>query len=348
MNRAATIALSPFSLLYGAAMKARAALYDRGIFHVQNVSVPVISIGNLTTGGTGKTPLVEWVANRLADAGHRVGVLTRGYGRTNPHQRVVVSDGSQILSDVESAGDEPLMLAESLLGKAAIICDMDRAAAAKWAIENLECDVLILDDGFQHLGLARDLDIVTIDATRPFANGWVLPAGMLREPISSLARAHCVVITRANGDDDGQLVQEIKKTTDAPILRSRTFISRVRLLNVESPVDMGKLRLTPVGAFCGLGNPDAFFQQLRADQMNVVHPVAFRDHQRYSQSDIDQLTDGSVVHGAEALITTTKDEVKLRSFCFRLPCYVVEIEIQIDEPQKLIEMLERAIKKTRA
>src|SRR5438270_12534808 len=122
MNRAATIVLSPFSFLYGAAMKARAALYDRGVFRVHNVSVPVISVGNITAGGTGKTPLVEWIANKIAKRGLRVCILTRGYRRTSPHQRVVVSDGSKILSDVESAGDEPLMLAESLLGKAAVVC----------------------------------------------------------------------------------------------------------------------------------------------------------------------------------------------------------------------------------
>ena len=238
-----------------------------------------------------------------------------------------------------------MMLAESLLGKAAVVCDSDRAAAAKWAIENLKSDVLILDDGFQHMGLARNLDIVTIDATRPFDNGCVLPAGMLREPISSLARAHCVVITRASGEVDGQVAQQIKKVTDAPLLRSRTYISRVRLLNVESPVDIGKLESTPLIAFCGLGNPDAFFQQLRAHQMNVVHTVAFRDHQRYSQSDIDRLMDDSIAHGSEALITTTKDEVKLRSLNFRIPCYVVEIEVQIEEQQTLIEMLERAMNK---
>src|SRR5437588_4551663 len=120
MNRAATIVLSPFSFLYGAAMKARAALYDQGLFHVHNVSVPVISVGNITTGGTGKTPLVEWIARRLADVGHHVGVLTRGYGRTNTHQRVVVSDGSKILSDVESYGAETMVMIVALLGKAGV------------------------------------------------------------------------------------------------------------------------------------------------------------------------------------------------------------------------------------
>jgi len=343
MNRAATIALSPFSLLYGIAMKARAALHARGAFRTANVSVPVISVGNITTGGTGKTPLVEWIADKLAARALRVCILTRGYARANPHQRILVSDSLKILSDVESAGDEPLMLAESLRGKAAVVCDSDRAAAAKWAIQNLESDVLILDDGFQHLRLGRDVDIVAIDAMRPFDNGWVLPAGMLREPISSLARADCVVITRAGDGIDEDLKPQIKNATDAPIVASRTITSRVHSMQSDLPVDIEKLRDKRIAAFCGLGNPDSFFRQLAAEGFLPVHAVAFRDHQRYSQSDIDRLTKESAARGAEALVTTAKDAVKLRSLRFALPCYVVDIEIQIADEQTLLRLIDKAL-----
>ena len=324
-------------------MKARAALYERGTLQSHHFGAPVISVGNITTGGTGKTPLVEWLADKLAARGLRVCILTRGYGRANSNRRVVVSDGSRILSDLESAGDEPLMMAESLLEKAAVVCDSDRVAAAKWAIENLQSDVLILDDGFQHLRLARELDIVTIDSTRPFDNGWVLPAGMLREPISSLGRADCIVLTRTAEDKAEALQRKIHNLSDAPILTSHTITSRLLSLQTDAPVELEKLRETRVSAFCGLGNPESFFRQLGADGVQVVHTVAFRDHQRYSQSDIHQLTKESAARGAEALITTAKDAVKLRELRFDVPCFVLGIEIQIAGEEILLRLVDKAI-----
>src|SRR5712692_3986751 len=154
MNRAAIVALIPLSGLYGVAMKARRTLYQRGLFHVHKAGAPVISVGNITTGGTGKTPLVEWIARAVASEGKRVCILTRGYGRKAPPKRVIVSDGESILADEKTAGDEPLLLAEKLLGLAAVISDANRASAANWARENLASEVFILDDGFQYLSLA--------------------------------------------------------------------------------------------------------------------------------------------------------------------------------------------------
>src|SRR5713226_497054 len=198
MNRAAIVTLTPLSGLYGVAMKARRALFRRGVFHVHKVGAPVISVGNITTGGTGKTPLVEWIARALAHRQKRVCILTRGYGRPHPRSRVVVSNGSEIFSDAREAGDEPLLLAEKLKGEAAVICDADRVAAARWATENLGTNLFILDDGFQHLRLARDYNIVAIDATNPWNNRRLLPSGHLRESPNQLARADCIVITRAD------------------------------------------------------------------------------------------------------------------------------------------------------
>ncbi len=324
-------------------MNARAALYARGTLRVHKVSVPVISVGNITTGGTGKTPLVEWLADRLAEKRRRVCILTRGYGRANSSERVVVSDGARILSDVEHAGDEPFMLAEQLLGKAAVVCDSDRVAAANWAIANFQSEILILDDGFQHIRLARDLDIVTIDATRPFDNGWVLPAGRLREPISSLARADCIVVTRTVDDALKALQRRIQSFSEAPILTSKTITSRWLSLQTDEPVEIEKLRATRVSAFCGLGNPDSFFHQLTVEGIQAVHTVAFRDHQSYTQSDIDQLTKESAARGAEALVTTAKDSVKLRELLFELPCYVMEIETQIAGEEILLRLIDKAI-----
>src|SRR5688500_192500 len=184
MTASSAILLSPLSSLYRAVTQARLTAYKRGLFEVTKLAAPVISIGNLTTGGTGKTPLVEWVCRVLARDKRKVCILTRGYGRANPGVRVVVSDAFTVLATATEAGDEPFLLAQNLKGLAAVISDADRAAAGKWALENLGAEVLVLDDGFQHLGLARDLNILTIDATNPWGGGRLLPYGSLREPRS--------------------------------------------------------------------------------------------------------------------------------------------------------------------
>ena len=176
-----SIVLPPLSLLYGAITRTRLSLYRRGTFHTTKLERPVISVGNITTGGTGKTPLVEWVSRKLAAKGKKVCILTRGYGRKDPHLQVIVSDGYGVLASPSEAGDEPYLLATSLTGQAAVISSADRIAAGQEAIKDFGTDCFVLDDGFQHLRLARDLNIVTIDATNPWGGGTLLPYGRLRE-----------------------------------------------------------------------------------------------------------------------------------------------------------------------
>jgi tetraacyldisaccharide 4'-kinase len=342
MNRAATIALAPLSLVYGAVVSTRSAMYRRGVFEIHTVAAPVISVGNITTGGTGKSPLVEWIAGELAGRGRRVCILTRGYGRADSQRRVVVSDAEQIKTNVAKAGDEPLMLAEALKGKAAVICDANRVAAANWAIQNLHSDVLILDDGFQHHSIARDLDIVTVDATNPFGNGRLIPAGNLREPVKNLSRADCIVLTRTNANDPGDLEKWLHETSGASVLKSKTVLNEVRRLNAVDAFESHELRSTPVAAFCGIGNPAAFFKQLGADGYDVRHTTTFRDHHVYLQHDLDRLTSAATAHGAEALVTTAKDAVKLRNLSFQLPCFVAEIRIEIPEADQLRKLIEDA------
>jgi tetraacyldisaccharide 4'-kinase len=343
MNRAATIALTPLGLLYGAAMRARASLYERQLFRTHRIGKPVISIGNLTTGGTGKTPLVAAVAQYLAKKDRSVCILTRGYGRKDPDRRVVVSDGDEILNDVTQTGDEPLMLAEQLRGKAAVICDADRVSAAHFAQETFGTDVFILDDGFQNLRIARDVNVVTIDATNPWGNKHVLPAGILREPASALRRADCIVVTRSDQGMETDLLKQIENNTSAPILSSRMVRSEFRPLGSAEVVQInGVVAGKPVAAFCAVGNAQAFFDLLRAD-FHLVGATAFRDHHQFTQSDIDRITTEARASGAEALVTTAKDEVKVRALRFDLPCYVVDIEIEISSPDKLFDLIDRAI-----
>ena len=190
--------LTPLGWLYGRIADLRNALYDRGVLRSHPLAARTISIGNITTGGTGKTPLVAHVAEILAERGEKVCILTRGYGRENPKDRVLVSDGVNVLADAKQGGDEPVELARKLLGKAVVVADADRVSAAKWAKEKFGVTAFVLDDGFQHRRAERDVDIICIDATNPFGGGKMLPAGRLREPLHNLERADAVVITSAD------------------------------------------------------------------------------------------------------------------------------------------------------
>jgi tetraacyldisaccharide 4'-kinase len=345
MNSAVTLALTPLGSLYGLAMKTRRAFYRSGRFRVHDLGVPVISVGNLTTGGTGKTPLVEWIAGELARTGRQVCILTRGYGRRNQGARVIVSDGNEIISDAAQAGDEALLLAERLKGQAAVISAADRVGAARWAAENFQSNVFVLDDGFQHLRVARNLNILTIDATNPWGNGKLLPAGVLRESPAEMARADCIVITRA---DDRDSVEELRREIAAQTKACPVFCSRMRLSGLR-PLERGEPLITAeeiqvlrIAAFCGLGNPESFFALLRRGGYQLAHTQIFRDHHWYTQTDIDRFVRESVSRGAQILLTTAKDEVKLRSLKFELPCYTADVAIEIENQEKLKALIGQA------
>lgn len=341
-----SLALAPLGGLYGAAMKARLALYQSGRLRVHRLGVPVISVGNLTTGGTGKTPLVEWIANELAQMRRRVCILTRGYGRPNSGTRVVVSNGREILSDADRAGDEPFLLAERLIGRTAIICDADRVSAAQWAIENFKSDVFLLDDGFQHLSVARDLNLLTIDATNPWGNRKLFPAGILRESPAELARADCVVITRADDLNQTEELQReiIKLSSECPVFQSRMTLRGLReVARLDSPAPTSEIQAGPVAAFCAIGNPESFFSLMRRGGYDLCHTQAFRDHHAYTQADIDRLVRESIACGARTLLTTAKDEVKLRKLRFEIPCYAADTEIEIDSTEQFIYLIQQSL-----
>ena len=340
-----SLALAPLGLLYGAVARARLRLYRSGFLKSENVGAPVVSVGNLTAGGTGKTPLVEWAARALAREGLRACVLTRGYGRADEGRRVLASDGARVLAEVAECGDEPRLLAERLLGVAAVVCDRDRVAAARWAREELGAEVFVLDDGFQHLRIARDLDIVTVDATAPWGGGAMLPRGRLREPVSGLARADCVVITRAElAGDLGGLRAEVLRVGGG---RAAVFTSRVMTLGLirlsGAEVNLESVRAGAVGAFCAVGNPRAFFEHVRRDGFELGYTRAFNDHHAYTQADIDAVSREAAGRGARALLTTAKDAVKLRGLDFALPCYVVETGLEFDDESRLLGLLRAAV-----
>lgn len=344
-----SLVLPPLSVVYGALVRARLALYRAGALATHEIDAPVISVGNITAGGTGKTPLVEWLARAVARWGSRPCILTRGYARADSSGRVVVSDGERVLADAREGGDEPRLLAEALRGVAAVISDADRVAAARWAQKSLGSEVFILDDGFQHLRIARDLDIVTLDGTDPWGGGRLLPYGRLREPVRGLSRADCIVITRADQARDLEALRAKAERLGGG--RSTVLASRMRTLRVrhlspsatgDAPAGMNSLP-QPVGAFCGIGNPQAFFAHLRRDGHVLNLTRAFPDHYSYSQSDVDALTREAERRGVGALLTTAKDAVKLHSLRFTLPCYVVEIGVEFNDESRMLETVRGAI-----
>lgn len=344
MNPLAAIVLPPLGAIYNVVTRARANAYRRGWFSVSQLAAPVISVGNLTTGGTGKTPLVEWVCRTVVrETGKRACVLTRGYGRINPKSQVVGSDGNKLLTGAAQSGDEPFLLARNLVGIAAVISNPNRLAAGNWAIENLGSEVFVLDDGFQHLSLARDLDIVTIDATNPWGGGHLLPYGRLREPRAGLSRADCVVITRTEQVKDLSAIKDAlpQLAGDIPVLYSRMITSGIRTVDGQS-VKEESLLAQPIAAFCGVGNPEPFFNQARREGYTLVLTRKFADHHNYSQANITRLVNDAKASGATALLTTAKDAIKLSSFQLGLPCHVLEIQISIDDHDRLVEMIRTA------
>ncbi len=346
MNPSLTAALTPLSGLYGVASRVRRVLYDQGLLRVHKISAPVISVGNITVGGTGKTPLVAWIAKVLARDSRRACILTRGYGRLDSHDRVIVSDGNEVLASPERAGDEAYLLAEELKACAAVISDADRVAAAHWAVANLKTDVFVLDDGFQNLRIARNLDMVTIDATNPWGNRKLMPAGILREPLSALSRADCIVVTRADvAQQLDSLENELGRLSKGvPVFRSRMNLARLRrACGKETSLGTDEIKRSSVAAFCGIGNPESFFALLNRQGYRLCYTRALRDHHHYVQSDLDRIERESVSSGAQALLTTAKDEVKLRSVNLDLPCYAVDIEIEIEESEAFSAFIDRAI-----
>lgn len=292
--RAALRAAEP---LYGAITRVRNRLFDRGTLRGHRLPRPVISVGNLTTGGTGKTPLVQWIVRRLIADGHRPAVLMRGYQRESP----------------DTASDEELLLRESLDG-VPVVADPNRVAAGLASVEaDPTIDAFVLDDGFQHRRLHRDADIVVIDATNPFGYGHVLPRGMLREPIAGVARASLVVVTRVDGRTAEELT-EIDRTirrhhATVPIVRSSHRLGDA----IDIDGHLHPLAGRRVMAFSGIGNPAAFERSLADAGATVVASRRFADHYRYQLADLYALRVSALDAGAEAMVTTEKDWVKLRS-----------------------------------
>jgi tetraacyldisaccharide 4'-kinase len=343
----------PFSWLYGAISNFRSVLYQKGALKSFSLGAPTISVGNITVGGTGKTPLVAEIVEILAATGEKPCIISRGYKRQNSKQRVLVSDWRKVLADTKTSGDEPFELARKLLGKAIVVADANRVEAAKWVCANFEITAFILDDAFQHIRAERDLNIIVIDATNPFGNGKTLPLGILREPLKNLKRADLIIITRTNLADEqaiSSLKSQISNYADCPIITTENKISEIKkledfLINRKNSTVKFQKPTAYCFAFCALGNPQNFYQQLKRENFQITAQKTFPDHHFYTQSDIKNIETEARKSKAKILLTTAKDAVKLTDLKFEMPCFVIENKITFDNEKKLREMIRAVFEK---
>jgi tetraacyldisaccharide 4'-kinase len=321
--------LLPFSYLYGVIGWIRTLCYDFGLLSSYQASLPIVSVGNLAAGGTGKTPVVDWLVKEFQKQGKRPAIVSRGYGGNFDSAVGIVSSGKEILMTAAECGDEPFLLAKRN-PQCPVLIAKKRIDAVKNLEESALADLIILDDGFQHRAVRRDVDLVLLDFTRPLGNGWPLPAGNLREFPKALKRADFLLMTRATGKNN------------ASFMGLQTYISHHQLADSVVSLDgqsvpVSQLKNSKLLAFAGISDPESFFTALERLGLTLKNKLGFPDHADYRERTLDQLRSAST--GVDALITTEKDAVKLTADMFELPCYQIARDIKINKAKELFECL---------
>lgn len=360
--------LIPLSWLYAASVQLRNTLYTHGVFKARRLPCRVISIGNIVVGGTGKTPAVIAIAKYLQREGMRVAILLRGYKRRVREKVTIVSDGEKVCVSPMESGDEAYMMAKHLSG-VPIIVGKSRYLAGQVALERFKVEVLLLDDGFQHRQLARDVDILTISATHPFGSPEkLLPAGTLREPSTALQRADLILLTHADTPDISEHIKKVVKplAPNAPVVASihqpthlyPLAVSKQRNSNQQSTVsrqqegvgssenlfaenrppitntyDIQELKGKRILAVCGIGDPDVFVETLMRCSVASVALLSFPDHYVYTETDKQQIYTAVQESAADLIVTTQKDEQKLARLVdnWNLPIVVLAVALVITE-----------------
>jgi tetraacyldisaccharide 4'-kinase len=314
------VLLLPLSWIYGLVVRSKALLYTTGIIPPKRLKGQVISVGNLTVGGTGKTPMVLWLAEQFLADGKRVAILSRGYRGSH------------------GTSDEIELLKKRLGDRVRFGVGADRFAAGQMIEQERPVDIFLLDDGYQHLALARDVNILLIDSSRPLRREFLLPAGRLREPMSAMSRADLAVFTRMQGTPS--VVSAMPNFPSLPIFPAGTRLSGLRRVGTATKALPVSDLPQPVVAFCGIGNPGAFFSDLDRWGVAVAAKASFPDHHSYTSDDARRLGELARTSNAKAFVTTEKDVQNLGQARFSLPVYCCEIAMDVsDEPQfwKLIQ-----------
>ncbi len=331
------VILWPFSLLYGTVMVIRRLLYRLGLFRSERFNSKVISVGGLTLGGAGKTPMVIHLAEMLTEKRLRVLILTRGYGGE-------IRENLIITPDSEPAGgglsDEVRLMRRRT--RCTIGIGPDRVKSYKAATESGAFDVVLLDDGFQHLAIDRDLDILVLDASHPFGNGMLLPSGNLREPRSTMKYADLVVVAKSNAPNANHeaIVQLISLRPDIPIVTAKYALEGIVDVKSGEGIEVHTLETIPMYAFTSIALPDSFYRTIEEHGLRIGATRAFRDHHIFTRTDVSDLIRDAGSTGCRAFVVTEKDEVKLGEFDFGgIPAYSIRIRLQITSGADSLEKL---------
>jgi tetraacyldisaccharide 4'-kinase len=348
------IVLRLLSFIYLAIVQLRLYLYRKRILKERQLGCLVISIGNLTVGGTGKTPVVEKFARALQSGGRRVAILSRGYKSIDRRKKKtwweralgqgpettprVVSDGKRVLLDSGTSGDEPYMLASNLRG-VAVVVDKDRVKGGLHALKELGADTLLLDDGLQYLHLKHRLDIVLVDRQAPFGNEHLLPRGTLREPPRNLRRASYIFITKCNGESNSELIQRIREhNRTAEIIECTHKPLYLKHVYREERLPLDYLKGLYIGSLCGIAAPESFEEGLRKLGAKIELSRHFADHHRYAKKELTSFLQRCVRRDVSAVITTEKDAVRLPVLdILEVPIYFLRVEIEILNGQETWE-----------
>ena len=325
------------AIAFGTAVRLRNRAYDCGLVRLRRAEVPVISVGNITAGGTGKTPFAAWLAGLLVERGRRPAILSRGYG-----------------ADPRTGLDDENRMLAALAPGIPVVADPDRARGASCAIAEHGADVLVLDDGFQHRRLARDLDIVLVDSLRPFGGGHLLPRGLLREPLNGLTRAGAVVLTRSDQAEPPRL-QGIKEAVARYAGQVPIALAVHRPVGLQGsgagrhggdPFSLEDLREGRWAAFCGLGNPEAFRLTLEGLGAHVARFAVFPDHHRYDSEEVAVLLADARRHGCRGLVTTEKDAIKVEPLlggASPVPVLALQVRIEVRDGRESLEQRIRSV-----
>ena len=340
-----SLLLAPAAFFYGGGIAVRNRLFDLGIFQSHKAIVPVVSIGNVTMGGTGKTPLVDYVVKYYAGKGLKPAVLSRGYKRSTKGVRMV-SDGRQLLLESREAGDECAMLAQNNPGTIVVVAEK-RAEGTDFIARHFAGklpDVIVLDDGFQHRQLYRDLDIVVINTTTPFFNDRLIPAGRLREPRKNLDRADLLILSKITDPEQAATFQENLRSTGKPLVK--TGVRPVKPLQFAGPDTPQPDKAV---ALAGIGQPQSFLESLRNSGTEVISTAFFGDHADFPTNKMRSLVEKALKNNL-SIVTTEKDYYRLLSnrsaleALSQVPCFYLPIEIDIIEGKELLEkMLDNAV-----
>jgi tetraacyldisaccharide 4'-kinase len=318
---------------YDSFVVCRNILFDLGVLKIYKLSCPVISVGNLVLGGTGKTPMVIFLARLLSAEGYRVAIVSRGYGSTRSRGVQIVSDGEKIVADTGRTGDEPQLLARRLPG-VPVVCSSKRFLAGKVAIDRFQCNLVILDDGFQHRRLARNLDVVMLDSLNPFGNRHIFPRGMLRERTSALARAEVLVFSRFDNCKEAAKNWENLKRQWPDKITATAVHRPVRIFAAADQKErpLNSVKGAKLAAFAGIAKPDDFFNTIQKLGAKIVYAAALPDHHKITTELLASLVEEASGLQPEFWLTTEKDWVRLpETLPEAMNLYVVAVELDLGE-----------------